>query len=250
MNESIPSAIEFSHFTMGMGLINSRTKDRMSRKLFDQLKHNPVYGFLVKNLNFKTALDSFCLRPYIQQSEIKDELHDEVLYHDYVSMSLMNVLAKSAAEYLNEDFNPEYRAIVVNSSERARYANVLKETLELANSRLFDLPEADYMQFERIGKTFLHAINDDKFLAYPQTLKGINLIAEKRFVCGLYRSIHAAYNDSQPNIVINLAQIILDEVSEHTAIKWLNNEKKLCHTKDKINLAAQRANEESDKYFR
>jgi hypothetical protein len=63
MTEPIPSAIEFSHFTMGMGLINSRTGNRMSRDLFDQLKRNPVYGFLIKDLNFKTALDTFHLRP-------------------------------------------------------------------------------------------------------------------------------------------------------------------------------------------
>jgi hypothetical protein len=136
MTESIPPAIEFPHFTMGMGLINSSTENRMSRDLFDQLKRNSVYGFLIKNLNFKTALDAFHLRPYVLENKVKDELQNEGLYKEYMAMSLMDILAKGAAGYLNKDFYPEYRAIVVNISERAKYANVLREASEFSNLRL------------------------------------------------------------------------------------------------------------------
>jgi hypothetical protein len=89
MMESIPLAIEFSHFTMSMELINSRTENRMSRKLFARLKHNPVYSFLIKNLIFKTTLDVFHLRPYILNNKVRSELQNEELYEEYVAMSLM-----------------------------------------------------------------------------------------------------------------------------------------------------------------
>ena len=118
MKESIPSAIEFSHFTMGMRLINSRTENRMSRELFDRLKNSPVYEFLIKNLNFKVALDAFYSRPYVLENKLQDELQDQALYKEHVTMSLMDILAKSAAGYLNKDFHPEYRSIVVNTRER------------------------------------------------------------------------------------------------------------------------------------
>ena len=75
------------------------------------------------------------------------------------------------------------------------------------------------------------------------------LISERRFVCGVYRSFYTACDDSQPNIVINLAQIILGEFNEHTMNKWLKSERGLCSKKEAINSASRRANKENDKYF-
>jgi hypothetical protein len=56
--------------------------------------------------------------------------------------------------------------------------------LAISNSRvsnlcLLDLPEAEYIQFERIGSTILLALNDGNFSTCPQPANGISFIREK-----------------------------------------------------------------------